>query len=107
MDLNGKDPLIDASAEWLRAAQPGERSRSSGRHRISERHRVRRRSRRAKDIKAKIRIRVWLMCAGALLAMVIAIYLALDRRNAGEAGQLVGAPSDVIALTGATSPSAG
>jgi hypothetical protein len=113
VDFNGKDPLIDPSAEWLRAAEAvrhrasGSGASSSGRHRISERHRVRRRSRKPSDIRAKIRVRVWLTCTGALIAMVLAIYLALGRGSGGEAGQLLLAPGDAIATEGATPPHAG
>lgn len=98
MDLTGKDPLVDPSAEWLRAAQSPERPRSSGRHRTSGRHRVRRRTRKPSDIRSKIRVRVWLACTGALIVMVLAIYLTLGRGAGGESGQLVGAASDLIAL---------
>ncbi|HVX97549.1 MAG TPA: hypothetical protein VHK47_21735 [Polyangia bacterium] len=99
MDPNGKDPLVDPSSEWLRAAQSPERPPASGRHRSSGRHRVRRRTRKPSDIRSKIRVRVWLACTGALIVMVLAIYLALGRGAGGEAGQLVGPPSDVIART--------
>lgn len=79
MDVNGKGPLVDPSAEWVRAA-------SSGRHRTTERHRVRRRARRSSAVRAKIRVRMWIACTGALLVMAIVIYLAIGRERGGEAG---------------------
>jgi hypothetical protein len=90
VDLNGKDPLVDSSAAWAQAA--------SGRHRISERHRVRRRARKPDDARARIRVRVWLACTGALLAMAVAIYWALGHERSSEAG-FRSAPSGLPPLT--------
>jgi hypothetical protein len=93
VESNGKDPVVDLSAEWFRAA--------SERQRSSERHRVRRRARRPNNIRAKIRVRMWLACTGALLVMAIVIYLALGRERAGESGaRLGGAAPSVAALVG-------
>jgi cell division septal protein FtsQ len=71
LDPKGKDPLVGRSAEWAR-------SESSDRHRSSERRRVKRRSRSGSAIRARIRVRVWLACIGALLVMLVGIYLALS-----------------------------
>ena len=86
MDLKGKDPLVESSAEWMRAT-------SSGRHRMQERHRVRRRARRPNTVRAKIRMRVWLACTGALFVMVLVIYLAIGREHSAEAGYRLGVPA--------------
>ena len=37
-------------------------------------------------IRSKIRLRIWLACAGALLVMALVIYLALGSQHANEAG---------------------
>jgi hypothetical protein len=91
LDFSGKDPLVDASSEWLQSS--AERRRATGRHRI------RRRARRPKNVRSKIRVRIWLACTGALLVMAIVIYLALGRERAGESGlRLDGASGSVAAL---------
>jgi hypothetical protein len=67
---NGRDPLVDTSGDF---------SHSSERQRSSERHRVRRRVRLPNVTRTRIRLRMWLACAGALLVMAVGIYLMLDR----------------------------
>jgi hypothetical protein len=93
LDLNGKDPLVDTTSEWLRvpAAEP--------RHGTG-RHRVRRRARKVNNIRAKIRLRMWLACTGALLMMVIGIYLALGRERPSESGLGLEAGSGTVAAVG-------
>jgi hypothetical protein len=77
-ESSGSDRLVDSDAGWPRLAH---------RSRTSERHRKRRRSRKAKpDIRAKIRMRMWLACAGALLVMAGALYYALGRQPGAESG---------------------
>jgi hypothetical protein len=97
LDLNGKDPLVDASSEWLQAS-------SSVHRRATERHRIRRRARRPNNVRSRIRLRMWLACTGALLVMAIVIYLAIGRERGGESGlRLGGASGSVAALdAGAT-----
>jgi hypothetical protein len=82
VDLNGKDPLVDSSSEWLQASSSSEHRRST------ERHRKRRRARRGggSAVRARIRLRMLLACTGALLAMAIVIYLAIGRERGGESG---------------------
>lgn len=95
MDLNGKDPLVDLSADWVRSA-------STGRHKTAERQRVRRRTRKGSAVRAKIRLRIWLACTGALLVMALVIYLALGSQHAGEAGfRVVPTPAIAGALVAA------
>ena len=94
MDLNGKEPLHASSSEWPR-------STPSARTRTSERRRVRRRARRPNNIRAKIRVRVWLACTGALLVMAVVLYLALGRERPGESGFRVGAAPATAALVAA------
>jgi hypothetical protein len=89
VDLNGKDPLVDLSADWVRSA-------STARHRTAERQRVRRRTRKGSAVRAKIRLRIWIACTGALLVMALVIYLALGSQHAGEAGFQLG-PKPAIA----------
>lgn len=96
MDLNGKDPLVDLSADWVRSA-------STARHRTAERQRVRRRTRKGSAVRAKIRLRIWLACTGALLIMAVIIYLALGSQHAGEAGFQLG-PTPAIASASVASP---
>jgi hypothetical protein len=93
-DLNDKDPLVGSSSEWARPSSSSTSS-SSGR-RTSERRRRRRRSRKHNDIRAKIRLRIWIACTGALLAMALVLYLALERDRPSESGHL-GGPSGTIA----------
>jgi hypothetical protein len=88
VDSNGKGP-VDSSADWFRTA--------SERQRSSERHRVRRRARRPNNIRAKIRVRMWLACTGALLVMAIVIYLAIGRERPGESGAKLGAALPSVA----------
>jgi hypothetical protein len=95
VDLNGKDPLVDLSADWVRSA-------STGRSRTAERQRVRRRTRKGSVVRAKIRLRIWLACTGALLVMALVIYLALGSQHAGEAGFQLG-PKPAIAGASAAS----
>jgi hypothetical protein len=97
VDVNGKDPLVASSSEWAVS--------SSDRHRSSERHRVRRRARRPNDVRAKIRLRMWLACTGALLVMAIVIYLAIGRERSGESGARLG--SALPAVAAATWPGTG
>jgi hypothetical protein len=78
VDLNGKDPLVDLAADWARSA-------SAERHKTGERQRVRRRTRRPSAVRSKIRLRIWLACAGALLVMALVIYLALGSQHSNEA----------------------
>ena len=101
MDLNGKDPVVDSSLEWLRTS-PAERGSSSDSHRQPERRRVRRRARKRSDVRSRIRLRVWLACTGALLVMALVMYLAIGRERPGESGlgPRTSAPS-VAALDGA------
>ena len=47
-------------------------------------------------MRAKIRMRIWLACTGALLVMALVIYLALGSQHAGEAGSRLG-PTPAIA----------
>jgi hypothetical protein len=83
VDLNGKGPLIDPSADWLR-------SPATGRHRspARERQRVRRRMRLPHTTRSRIRFRVWLACTGALLIMAVVIYLALGHEAPAESSAL-------------------
>jgi hypothetical protein len=83
VDLNGKDPLVDLSADWVRSV-------STGRQRTAERQRVRRRARKPGAVRAKIRFRIWLACTGALLVMALVMYLALGPQHSGEAGFQLG-----------------
>jgi hypothetical protein len=94
VDLNGKDPLLDESASGLRAS---ERSRST------ERRRVRRRARVENRTQAKIRIRVWLACAGALLVMALVIYYALGREPVSEQGAVPGVGAGTVSAVSAPS----
>ena len=89
MDANGKEPLVELSSEWMRL--------SSDRHRSSERHRIRRRARKPNDVRAKIRLRMWLACTGALLVMAIVIYLALGHERPGESGTRTGVVLPAVA----------
>jgi hypothetical protein len=98
VDLTGKDPLVDASSEWLRTP-----SSSEGRH-SGERRRRRRRSRKRSDVRAKIRLRMWIAATGALLAMVLALYMALARSPQGESGFHGIAPTTVAADVAAALP---
>jgi len=91
VDLNGKDPLVGASSEWLHT-QPPERRRTT------ERHRTRRRSRKANNVRAKIRLRMWLACTGALLLMAGMLYLALGRERPPESGSLGGSTTLALAV---------
>jgi hypothetical protein len=89
LESSGSDPLVDSNPGWPRAGQ---------RTRTSERHRKRRRSRKAKpDIRAKIRTRMWLACAGALLVMAGALYYALGHQASAESGRRPDARPAVVA----------
>ena len=97
MELNGKGPLVDPSAAWVRSA-------TSERHRTTERHRVRRRARKRSAVRSRIRLRMWIACTGALLVMAIVMYLAIGREHPGEAGFRFGpAPMPAQASGNATS----
>ena len=76
MELNGKAPPVDASANWTSPSIPE-------RHRTSERHRHRRRARVHSLVRARIRRNVWLACTGALLVMALGIYFVLGRQAGG------------------------
>lgn len=76
MAPNGKDPLVDSSAEWEKS-EPGDRQRTT------ERHRHRRRTRLPNATRARIRLKVWLACTGALLVMALSIYLVLGHQAGG------------------------
>jgi hypothetical protein len=90
VDLNAKDPLVDSSSEWLQSS-------SSERRRSTERHRKRRRARKVSGGRARIRLRMWLACTGALLVMAIVIYLAIGRERGGESGFRLGVGSGATA----------
>jgi len=90
VDVNGKDPLVELSSEWMR---------SSDRQRSSERHRIRRRARKQNDVRAKIRMRIWLACTGALLVMAIVIYLAIGRERSNESGTRPGGALPAVAAS--------
>jgi hypothetical protein len=92
VDLNGKDPLVDSASEWLRSPPPERR-------RTTERHRTRRRARKVNNIRARIRLRMWLACTGALLVMAIMLYLALGRERPSESGSRVGGVATVALAT--------
>ena len=102
VDLNGNHPSVDPvdSSSDPSSSDPSSWSRtpSSERRRTTERHRARRRARRPNDIRAKIRLRIWLACTGALLAMVVMLYLALGRGDRpSESGQRPGGASRPVA----------
>ena len=101
MDLTGKEPLVDSASEWLRTPS-SEGRRSSGERRRRRRRRLHKRS----DIRARIRLRMWIVSTGALIAMVIALYLALGRERPAESGlHLVSGPATLAAIAAsATTP---
>jgi hypothetical protein len=76
VDLNGKDPLVDSSAVWVKTG-------SSDRQRMTERHRRRRRTRVASAVRARIRLRMWLACTGALVVITLGVYFVLGHQAAG------------------------
>ncbi|HVU52721.1 MAG TPA: hypothetical protein VHL80_18700 [Polyangia bacterium] len=84
---SSRSESFDSAAEWPRH----ERSRTS------ERHRRRRRARKGKsDVRAQIRLRIWIACMGALLVMAGALYYALGHGSGGESGhRLDGRPGAV------------
>jgi hypothetical protein len=92
VDLNGKSPLIDRSVAWAR--EP------SGEHRTTERHRVRRRTRARSEIRSRIRRRVVIACVGALVFMVVGIYLAIMREGPSSASSERGGAAGAPALAG-------
>ena len=103
-DLNGKRPSVDP-ADSVDPASTWPQMPSSERRRTTERHRARRRARRPNDIRAKIRLRIWLACTGALLAMVIVLYLALGRgEHPSESGQRPRGASSTVAAVVANAP---
>jgi hypothetical protein len=79
VDLHGKDPLVDQAADWAQAS-------GTERQRTVERHRRKRRTRSPSAVRARIRLRIWLACTGALLVMVLGIYLMLGREAPGGQG---------------------
>jgi hypothetical protein len=81
VDLRGKAPLVEPSAEWLRAP-------TTERHRTVERRR-RRRTRKRNDIRAQIRVRMWIAVTVSLALMAVFLYMALARQPPAESGQLV------------------
>jgi hypothetical protein len=96
--LNGKRPSVDP-VDPASAWPPSERRRTT------ERHRARRRARRPNDIRARIRLRIWIACTGALLAMVVALYLALGRgEHPSESGQRPRGASSTVAAVVANAP---
>ena len=89
-ELDGKDPVVGSSSEWARPPS------SPGRHGERRRHR-RRRSRKHNDVRARIRLRIWIACTGALIAMALVLYLALDHERPSESGHLGGAAGTTVA----------
>jgi hypothetical protein len=87
LDASGSEPLVDSGEAWPRLE----------RRRTTERHRRRRRSRKGKpDIRAKIRLRMWIACTGALLVMAGVLYYALGRERASESGHRLDACPGVV-----------
>jgi hypothetical protein len=88
MDLNGKSPLVDAAADWVREAVPTSRRASSASSSSlssppsSERQRVRRRVRRGSIVRARVQRRILFACLGALLLMGTIIYFVLQHDGA-------------------------
>jgi hypothetical protein len=94
VDLHGKDPLVDPAADWAQAS-------GAERHRTVERHRRKRRTRSPSAIRARIRLRIWLACTGALLVMVLGIYLMLGREGGGGLGVEPGRPRATLLIAAA------
>jgi len=89
LESSSTDPLVDSNAEWVRH----ERTRTS------ERHRRRRRSRKGNSqIRAKIRLRIWITCASVLLVMCAFLYYVLGRERGGESGHRLDARPVVVAI---------
>jgi hypothetical protein len=105
VELNGKDPLVESSAQWERVDRP----------RSAERRRTRRRTRLESHTRARIRLHVWLACTGALLIMAVVLYLTLGHDAASgqsaapdhRPGGMRGRPLSVLALRGPCGRSSG
>jgi hypothetical protein len=93
LDSPDKVASGESSSEWPRPS-------SSSRLRVTERRRHRRRSRRPNNVRAKIRVRMWVACTGALFLMAVVLYLALgrERPEGGEApsASLAAVPSALV-----------